>query len=263
MVHHYGLLLTFDLVKNRTEAYLMCVYTLIIICLSIKYWWKLNKNCLDGCDSLAVHALLDNRRICNTGISSWSTGLKNVFTLVDGLEIWDKPNILNASSFNGSLLSSLQSNYDNLWIHQINCCQAKLRTYCLFKKEFAPENYILMFKRSITANFSRLRVSAHSLMIEKGRHFWKKIPIENRLCTLCNLNETEDEAHFMLRCTNYSNIREKMFSDISDIYADFDNLDDNDKFVLLIIMGVKDYDCILPIINFVNSAFKQRTNVDI
>ena len=103
-----------------------------------------------------------------------------------------------------------------------------------------------MFKRSITANFSRLRVNAHSLMIEKGRHFRKKIPIENRLCTLYNLNETEDEAHFMLRCTNYSNIREKMFSDISDIYADFDNLDDNDKFVLL--MGVKDYDCILPII---------------
>ena len=98
-------------------------------------------------------------------------------------------------------------------------------------------------------------------MIEKGHHFLKKIPIENRLSTLCNLNETEDEAHFMLRCTNYSNSREKMFSDISDIYADFDNLYDNDKFVLL--MGVKDYDCILPIINFVNSAFKQRTNVDI
>ena len=59
----------------------------------------------------------------------------------------------------------------------------------------------------------------------------------------------------------YSNIREKMFSDIRDIYADFDNLDDNDKFILL--MEVKDYNCILPIINFVNSAFEQRTNVDI
>ena len=52
-----------------------------------------------------------------------------------------------------------------------------------------------------------------------------------------------------------------MFSDISDIYADFYNLDDNDKFILL--MGVKDYDYILPITNFVNSAFKQRTNVEI
>ena len=37
-----------------------------------------------------------------------------------------------------------------------------------------------------------------------------------------------------------------MFSDMSDIYADFDNLDDNDKFVPL--MGVKEYDCILLII---------------
>ena len=82
-------------------------------------------------------------------------------------------------------LSSLQSNYDNLLIHQ-----TKLRTnFCLFKKQFALENYILMVRRAITANFSRFRLSAHSLMIEKGRHFRNKIPIENRLCTLRNLNE--------------------------------------------------------------------------
>ena len=49
-----------------------------------------------------------------------------------------------------------------------------------------------------------------------------------------------------------------MFSDISDIYADFDNLDDNDNDKFVLLMGVKDYDydCILPIINLVNSAFK-------
>ena len=144
---------------------------------------------------------------------------------------------------------------------RINYCQTKLRAYCLFKKQFMhPQNYILMCRRSITANFSRLRLSAHSLMIEKGRHFRNNIPIENRLCTLCNLNETENEAHFMLWSRIY------LFIDpcldvlttlilgrrcflISDIYADFDNLDDNDKFILL--MGVKDYNCILPIINFI------------
>ena len=74
-------------------------------------------------------------------------------------------------------------------------------------------------------------------MIEKGRHFRNKIPIviENRLCTLCNLNETEDKAHFFIRCTHYSNIRERMFSGKWYIYADFDNLiDDNDKFILLL-----------------------------
>ena len=62
----------------------------------------------------------------------------------------------------------------------------------------------------------------------------------------------------MLRSTHYSNIRTKMFADN---YSDFDNLDDEDKFILL--MRIKDYDCILPIINFVNSAFEQCKSVDI
>ena len=98
-------------------------------------------------------------------------------------------------------------------------------------------------------------------MIEKGRHFKNKIPVENRLCTLCNLNEIEDEAHFMLKCSHYTEVRENMFATISDVYDNFDNLSDNDKFILL--MGVKDYDCILPIIRFVNSAFDIRKNVDV
>ena len=168
-------------------------YPLLItmLCLSIKYWWKLNKNCLDGCDSLAVHALLDNRRICSTGISSWSTGLKNIFTLVDGLEIWDKPNIF--------LLMEVFSLRFNLIMIIFGFIRLTVVRQSLGHTAYLKKNLHLkiILRRSITANFSRLRVSAHSLMIEKGRHFRKKIPIENRLCTLLNLNETEDEAHFM------------------------------------------------------------------
>ena len=86
--------------------------------------------------------------------------------------------------------------------------QPKLRTYCRFKFNFSLENYVLLFQKSLRANFSRLRLSAHSLMIEKGRHFTKKIPVENRLCKLCNFNEIEDEFHFMIKCSYYNNLRD-------------------------------------------------------
>ena len=96
-----------------------------------------------------------------------------------------------------------------------NNFQAKLHSHCIFfKKSFGLENYILMFRRSMTANFSRLRITAHSLMIEKGRHF--KMPLENRTCKLCDLNEVEDETHFMIKCSYYSDFRDKMLSDIAD-----------------------------------------------
>ena len=57
--------------------------------LSIKYWWSLNNKCLDGCNSLVVNALLDNRKLCNTCVISWSSGLQGIFNLIDGQEIWD------------------------------------------------------------------------------------------------------------------------------------------------------------------------------
>ena len=118
-----------------------------------------------------------------------------------------------------------------------------------------------MFQRSLRANFSRLRLSAHSLMIEKGRHFTKKIPVENRLCKLCNFNEIEDEFHFMIRCSYYNNPRDVMFADIYEVYGLKDLLSDDDKFLLL--MGVTEYDCILPVIKYVNSAFELRKTYDI
>ena len=69
-----------------------------------------------------------------------------------------------------------------------------LRTYCTFKKCFKMEMYlsfIVSFKlRSLV---SKLRLSSHSLEIERGRHCKKKIPSEDRLCKLCKAG-IEDET---------------------------------------------------------------------
>ncbi len=51
--------------------------------------------------------------------------------------------------------------------------------------------------------FARLKVSSHRLEIESGR--WNRTPIENRKCQMCNC--LEDEYHFILECTMYSDIR--------------------------------------------------------
>lgn len=238
-------------------------YPLLIIMLrlSIKYWWSLNIQCLHGCNSLVVHALLDNRRLCNDGIFSWSSGIKSILIFIDKFDIWDKPNVLTKSNFNDLILNNLQEKYDSFWYYHINNFQAKLRTYCIFKNNFGIEQYILSFRRSFRANFSRLRISAHHLMIEKGRYL--KMPLEKRICKLCNLNEIEDETHFMIKCTYYSVLRDKMLSDLSDnlLAFDFENLPDRNKFKIL--MSVKDYDCVIPVLHFVNNAFDKRKGLDI
>ena len=76
-------------------------------------------------------------------------------------------------------------------------------------------------------------------MIENGHHF--KMPLENRTCKLCDLNEIEDEPHFMIKCSYYSDFRDKMLSDITDALSfNVDNLSEKDKFKFL--MSVTEYD---------------------
>ena len=42
--------------------------------------------------------------------------------------------------------------------------------------------YVLLFNRTSQSAFSKLRVSAHCLRIEKERYSIQKIPPENRIC---------------------------------------------------------------------------------
>ena len=113
-----------------------------------------------------------------------------------------------------------------------------------------------MSDRRSRSALCKLRISAHSLMIEKGRHL--SLDSKDRLCQHCNLNEVEDEFHFIMNCTLYNDLRMKLFADIGESF-DINNMLDNDIFIL--IMSVNEHDSILPVANFIKSAFDRRSNI--
>ena len=83
-----------------------------------------------------------------------------------------------------------------------------------------------MFRRSLTSKFRSLRISAHSLMIDQGRHI--KITLENRTCKLCELNEVEDE-----NTLHDVPIIDKMMSDIAALSVNVDYLSEKDELQFL------------------------------
>ena len=101
----------------------------------------------------------------------------------------------------------------------------KLRTYVLYKQAYVPETYLTMkMSRRRRSLMSQFRSGVLPLEIERGRYtpvydkFSKKNrkrkPIE-RKCKLCNLDEIEDEYHFLCSCSAYSILRKHLFDDIS------------------------------------------------
>ncbi len=71
-------------------------------------------------------------------------------------------------------------------------------------------NYLSFgIKKSTTRELTKIRISAHDLLIERGRYFRPKLPRAQRLCSTCN--EVEDEEHFVLFCTKCSSLRSVLF----------------------------------------------------
>ena len=56
-------------------------------------------------------------------------------------------------------------------------------------------------------------LSAHSLMIERGRYF--NINKKERHCPICKTGQVEDENHFILKCKRFEQIRLKFYDKVS------------------------------------------------
>ena len=93
--------------------------------------------------------------------------------------------------------------YDILWRSEINDTREnkkfgnKLRTYCSFKNNIILEKYLLILNDEQRVLYTKFRISAHKLEIEKRRYRYIGLKVEDRICQLCK-DDITDEVHFLL-----------------------------------------------------------------
>ena len=104
-----------------------------------------------------------------------------------------------------SVREKLVSGYKDNW-HNTASGFSSLDTYVLYKKEHKPEDYFCLVKNKRHLScYVRFRLHAHSLEIERGRYVG--LSREQRLCKCCDRGEIEDERHFLLSCSAFSQLR--------------------------------------------------------
>ena len=69
--------------------------------------------------------------------------------------------------------------------------------------------------RNYRAVICKIRTSAHSLMIERGRYRYFNINKNKRHCPICKTRQIEDENHFILKCKRFEQIRLKFYDKVS------------------------------------------------
>lgn len=86
----------------------------------------------------------------------------------------------------------------------------KLYTFSKIYNHFTCQTYLSFgLSKALTKELSKLRISVHDLMTEKGRYFRPVIPRNQRLCSSCE--QVEDEIHFVLFCNKFRDLRTLLF----------------------------------------------------
>jgi hypothetical protein len=130
---------------------------------------------------------------------------------------------------------------------------SKLRTYVTFKTQCKQEKYLAMgLTRRQRSLYAQFRLGVLPIRLETGRFRGEKE--EDRICTLCNSGDVENEMHFLLKCLLYENERCVLFTKAEEKCTGFNELNDSDKLITLNTLLV----CQTSI--FICAAYNKRRN---
>ena len=93
-----------------------------------------------------------------------------------------------------------------IWSNDINC-SSRGQVYKILKPYFGFEKYLDILPVKLRKKFIKFRTSNRRFPVETGR--WYNIPLNERLCLLCNKGLIGDEFHYILECSALEEIRKK------------------------------------------------------
>jgi hypothetical protein len=173
----------------------------------IKYWFKLLNT-----DNVILKCVYQNAlEQCNHyGVKNWTYNVKCLLNEHGFSEVWNLPAQFEAKTFIPIFKQRIIDCFKQKWCADIAANNVLNTLYSHIKTSFGIENYlnILLCKTSRSC-LTKLRISAHKLRIESARYGRDRLERHERTCQLCDLNEIEDEFHFVLKCRVFKELRTK------------------------------------------------------
>ena len=146
--------------------------------------------------------------------------------------MWTNQRVNDGKEFVRMFRQRMRDMYLQEWSASVSLTSIN-RLYVSVKNEFKFENYLNINNRSLRIALSRLRLSSHIFMIERGRWGKNRLHVNDRLCPHCSI--LEDEYHCIVKCPRFNNERRGcvLVSSINSHYDFFRLLQSNDMNVHL------------------------------
>ena len=142
--------------------------------------------------------------VCN----NWASFVKRELYSLGLGYYWDNQYVINAKCFISQVKTRLFNIFKQHCISQLessNKCILYRQLVTMFDLQYYLRKGNILTKHKHT--LCKFRISAHNLNIERGRYH--NVPRHERKCQLCNMNDIEDEYHFIFICPLYYDIRLK------------------------------------------------------
>ena len=156
---------------------------------AVKYWCRILKLSQSHPVRNAYNMLLE---LDGIGFTNWCSRIRSVLERVGLDQIWESQNIGDTNKFMLLFKESIVRIFTQQWRKDIG----------------SSSNHLII-------SMARYRMSSHDLNIERGRYNNPITPINQRICTRCELNEIDDKIHPLLHCNAMNNERKILFNSVT------------------------------------------------
>ena len=170
----------------------------------VKYFIKLHGVKQENCILRSIIYSQRKEIDVNRNHRSWAFNVRSILQNAGYADVWLFPESVNINSFIPLLRTRLRDMYITNWREGMGTCTS-LYLYRYLKQTFEPSSYLSLDNSKYRNTIAKIRLSSHKLAIETGRH--QNIVRDQRKCLCCDLNDIEDEYHFILICPLYNDIR--------------------------------------------------------
>ena len=136
----------------------------------------------------------------------WSAEFKKVCELLNIGDVYENMAMCDITAIEDTIKDKMLTD----WRKEASK-KPKLRTYVTLKDNIEVEPYVKYGNNRQTRSLmAQIRCGILPIRIEIGR--FCNLPVENRLCEICNQNKVEDEFHFLMECPFYHHERQQMLA---------------------------------------------------
>ena len=178
-------------------------------------------------------------RCSQTGKNTWCKDIKAIFAECNMINTFNA--LFDNSDIDLVLMEEiLQTNYKASWNNN-RLSMSKLITYNKIYDDIEVRFYVRcrFISRRCRSIIAQTISGTLPIEIERGR--WRNLPVDQRICKQCDMNQIETLEHFMFLCPANARQRPPIFinQDITQLLLDDTNIKTVANFIILSMQGRK------------------------